>query len=134
MNARFSCSALRRTFTWGWRVLLLALLWAVWRIALAPVTSNEPDWFENADKVRHMGAFFTFWCVGVQGFERRHWPGLAVALLGYGAAIEIAQQMLTTDRDASWADGLADAVGLALGWVVQHLSRLGMQQFSPPTT
>lgn len=111
---------------WLWRALLLLLLLAGWQIALAPVTSHEPDWFENADKVRHAGAFFVFWCVGAPGFTRARWLWLAGGLLGYGAAIEIAQGVLTTDRDASFADWIADALGLALGHqVANHMNTAG---------
>lgn len=119
-------SLYRQAMPWIWRALLGGLLVVVWHIALAPVTSHEPDWFENADKVRHAGAFFVFWCVGAPGFARTRWGWLAVGLLAYGAAIEIAQGTLTTDRDASWADWLTDALGLALGHqVASHMNTAG---------
>jgi VanZ family protein len=114
------------TWPWVWRGLLVLLLLAGWQIALAPVTSHEPDWFENADKVRHAGAFFVFWCVGAPGWARTRWLWLAGGLLCYGAAIEIAQGLLTTDRDASFADWIADALGLALGHqVASHMNTAG---------
>ena len=61
------------------------------------------------------------------------WGWLAVGLLAYGAAIEIAQGTLTTDRDASWADWIADALGLALGHqVASHMNTAGNLSGSSP--
>lgn len=119
---------------WVWRGLLGVLLYAVWHIALAPITSHEPDWFEHADKVRHAGAFFVFWCVGAPGFTRAHWPRLAWGLLAYGAAIEIAQGAWTPDHDASVLDWIADAVGLASAHAMWHLGQRCWYHLNSPAT
>lgn len=114
----------------GWRLLWLAMLAVVMMLALAPSDNTHPDWFENADKLRHAAAFAAFWWVGLRAFaplsRRRRWALLAV-LLAYGAAIELAQALFTDNREASVADWLADACGLAWGalaqWVMLAVQR-----------
>jgi VanZ family protein len=110
--------AQHRYTLWAWRLLLLVLLGLVMRLALAPAPQPpQPDWFENADKLRHASAFALFWWVGMRALPRAGWP-LALGLLAYGLSIELAQTLLTTDREASVGDVLADACGLALGWAL----------------
>ena len=126
-------AALERTL---WRAVWLAMLAGVMALALAPSDNTHPDWFENADKVRHAAAFAAFWWVGVRAFPsqagRRPWALVAV-LLAYGASIEVAQALFTTTREASVADWLADATGLGVGawaqWVT--LACLRWRPFGP---
>lgn len=98
---------------WGWRAAFSLTVLAVLWLALAPVTDVKPDWFENADKLRHAAAFAVLWCLG----EPSRFGGrrmLALGLLALGAGIEVAQSF-TPSHEPSWLDLLADAAGLALG-------------------
>jgi VanZ family protein len=105
-----------------WRGMFIALLCAVLYLALKPAEPT-PDWFAQADKLRHAGAFLVLFGLGLRaGF--RPLP-LAAGLLLFGVGIEIAQSFTPT-REASAADVAADAVGIALA--------LGIRRFSRPAT
>ena len=72
----------------------------------------------------HLLAFCALACTGLMAYPKR--PAILLSsLLAYGGMIEVLQSF-TPDRMAEWADLLADALGLALGWGV---SRHGF----PPT-
>jgi VanZ family protein len=97
-----------------WRLLLLALLLVVSWFAFAPVHFDDREL--PLDKLRHFAAFAALAWVAVQGFGRARPAATAVALalLGYGVFIELVQSLIP-GRQASAADVLADAVGIALG-------------------
>ena len=98
-------------------------LWlGMWWLAIATVVaacllpgSDLPE-VPVDDKVSHALAFFALAASAVQLF-RRGWPLLvvALALLGLGIAIELAQYLFTTTRAMEAADVLADAIGIAAG-------------------
>lgn len=97
-----------------WRVLLLALLAVVSWFAFAPIAFDDREL--PLDKLRHLLAFGTLAWVAAQGFgplARRRWR-IAAALLAYGVFIELVQSGIP-GRQASAADVLADALGIALG-------------------
>jgi len=75
-----------------------------------------PITVEN-DKAVHALTFviLMIWFSGV--FKLRFTPLVAVALLLLGVSIELLQGQLVY-RSAELADGLADIVGIALGWVL----------------
>ncbi|WP_310734357.1 VanZ family protein [Ideonella livida] len=100
------------SLTQGWRGLLVLALAGGYVFALLPPGPPGPDWFWQADKVRHAAAFVAFWWMA----RRCGWPAPRVlaVLLAYGVAIEVGQAF-TPGRDPSLGDVLADAVGLALG-------------------
>jgi hypothetical protein len=95
-----------------WRGLFACALAAIMVLALIP-PGDGPDWFAQADKLRHAVAFIALWAIGRRARLRPTWA-LALGLLGFGIAIELAQA-LTTYRDSSVADVLADAVGIVAG-------------------
>lgn len=104
--------SIRRACAWVLRAgLVLALVWG-WLTAVSP-SSMQGDWFPHADKVRHAGAFavFALWVLVADLRPRWLW---AAALLAYGVGIEWAQSYVP-QRDASWGDVVADAMGIALG-------------------
>ena len=101
---------LDRSTTWRW--LFAGALVGVLVLALIP-GGNGPDWFENADKLRHAAAFITLWAIGRRAGLKPAWA-LALGLLGFGIGIELAQA-LTPYRDSSVGDVLADAAGIAAG-------------------
>jgi VanZ family protein len=94
-----------------WRVALALLLVVINWLALTPAPPRQMDlgW----DKLNHLSAFATLAVVAVLGRCGAFWR-IAVALLAYGGLIEILQSF-TPNRDAEWADLLADGVGIALG-------------------
>ena len=95
-----------------WRIALgLSLIAILW---LATTSSPYPMPSSPSDKVNHVIAF-----VELTLLARLGWPGRTVfhylvPLLAYGLALELVQSQLD-HRDFSWADLLADAVGIALG-------------------
>jgi len=104
--ARSAGLAIRRAlFGLGLAVILI--------LALMPA-STSPDWFPQADKLRHASAFAVLWLLGMRSRLMRP-GGLSLGLLALGVAIEVAQSF-TPDREPSGWDVLADAVGIALGW------------------
>ena len=58
------------------------------------------------DKFDHWAAFFTLSLLASHSFLRRPFWQIAIALVGYGIAIEVAQSF-TTDRSADRAPGAA---------------------------
>ncbi len=111
-----------------WRAVLLVLCLAVGYLALSPSPPQSASlgW----DKLNHAAAFAAMAFAGVFAFRQLRWHFLYVALglLCYGGAIEIAQWFVP-GRSSEWRDLLGDAVGIAVGMqlasvmlsVVQHL-------------
>jgi len=82
---------------------------------LAPSQGPE-NWFPHADKVHHLWYFALLWWMGLMAGVRPGW-GWALSLLAYGGIIEFAQS-LTGTRLAQAGDLVADATGIALGWLL----------------
>lgn len=100
----------------AWRLCLATCAAAILVIALQP-GGGEPA-FSHIDKLQHAAAFIALWAIGRRAGLGPGWA-LALALLGFGVAIELAQAALTTTRDPSLGDVLADAAGIAVGrWLV----------------
>jgi VanZ family protein len=101
-----------RTAHWRRLLLVLAALVALLALMPAPPQAASLGW----DKANHLLAFTALAACAVFGFRGQRaalWAVLA-ALLAFGAAIELLQQ-LVPNRQAEWADLLADAAGIALG-------------------
>lgn len=94
-----------------YRILFSLCALAVLVLSLLPPDAPEPT--TGWDKTNHLLAFGTLAVLGVRAWPARAWH-LALALTAYGAAIE-ALQSLTAYRNASWADLLADVLGIAIG-------------------
>lgn len=109
-----------------WRALLALLLIAITWLALSP--APPPKVNTGWDKANHALAFgaLAFAAVWAWWPQPRRWGGLVVALLGYGAAIEIAQSFVPP-RSADWhdllADGLGIAIGLAAAWSISAVAK-----------
>lgn len=102
----------------GAAAMFAALAAAILALALQPQGSGPPL-LPHIDKLAHAGAFAMLTLVGART-GLRPWL-LAGLLLAYGVGIEVAQGLLTTTRDASLADVLADAAGIALGlWLARR--------------
>lgn len=101
----------------GWRAFLAVQVIVVAWLALMP--SPPPPEPSFGDKLEHMAAFAVMTVTGVNAFGGR-WRPVALALLAYGALIELAQSFTAT-RTAEWGDLLADAAGIAAGLGVARL-------------
>ena len=97
-----------------WLAAFVACVLGVLVLALIPA---PPRLFTTGwDKSNHLLAFSVMAWLGLQAFPRRvGW--LLASLLAYGALIEILQSFTPT-RSAEWLDLLADALGIALGWLI----------------
>jgi VanZ family protein len=105
-------------------LLLRRIWWAIgwFGVALAVYLSlmhNPPTLdVEQGDKLQHLAAYGTLmlWFSQLSvGLRRRRLT--AVALVALGIAIEY-MQLATGYRDFSDADRVADAIGVALGWIL----------------
>jgi VanZ family protein len=112
-----------------WRITLVGLVCVIAWLALSPAPPKEADlgW----DKLNHLAAFASLAAVAFLG-RVGVWVRIALALLAYGALIEVLQSFTAT-RSAEWGDLLADGVGIASGLllasVVAKLAlRLGGQR------
>jgi len=100
-----------------WRGLTLLMTLAVLYLALSPSPPRQMD--TGWDKSNHALAFASLMVAGFFGYasSRARLVGLWLALLALGAGIEIAQTYVP-NRSGEWQDLLADALGLALGWLL----------------
>jgi VanZ family protein len=110
-------------------VTLVVLLCITAWLALSPAPPKEADlgW----DKLNHLAAFASLAAIAFLG-RVGAWLHIALALLAYGALIEVLQSFTAT-RSAEWGDLLADGVGIASGlllaFVVARVAwRLGGQR------
>jgi VanZ family protein len=108
----------------AWRLGLGLLVVVVCWLAFSP--APPPQLHTHWDKLNHTLAFAALgWCAclgwPMPPAPRRvaHLLGLALALLAFGAFIEVVQSQLPA-RSAEWADLLADAVGTLLGGGLAH--------------
>jgi VanZ family protein len=74
------------------------------------------------DKAQHGLAFALLTLLALVGWPGRPAVPKLVGLLAFGVAIEVTQATLGW-RHGDVADVVADAVGLAIGWVVVQLGR-----------
>lgn len=97
-----------------WRIALAAALCVSTALLLLPLGPNVPS--TGWDKSNHLLAFALLAMLACRAWPARIAAALA-ALLAYGGLIEILQSF-TGYRSAEWADWLADALGLLLGWTL----------------
>ena len=98
----------------AWRVLL-ALLAAV--VAALALTPTPPEGLSLGwDKLNHLAAFAALAVCAMFGWRdaRATRRAMLLALLAYGAAIELLQRQVP-GRSAEWADLLADGLGIVAG-------------------
>ena len=98
---------------------------AFWAAALfafvMAVLPHPAQLLETSDKVQHMAAFFTITalgCAAYRGFSRIK---LMLAMIAFGAAIEVVQMVPGLHRDAEWSDWLADVLAVLLALAIAHL-------------
>jgi VanZ family protein len=98
----------------GWFLAGLALVAAVLWLSLVPLPSPP---VAHADKVEHLGTYgaLMLWFAQLGGQARRR-AVTAAALVALGVGIEFLQD-LTPYRMMDPLDMLANAAGVALGWL-----------------
>lgn len=72
--------------------------------------------FAGPDKLNHAAAYFALTLLGIGITGRRLWRVAAAAFL-LGLGLEGAQAWWTADREADWADLLANAAGILAAWL-----------------
>lgn len=111
-----------------WRARWVAVGWIL--VALIVIGSLAPlakrGGLAGLDKLEHfLGyALLMFWFAALHAPPRRVW--FAIAFVALGAALELAQSA-TGWRRADSFDLLADALGVAVGWILAH--RYGIAAF-----
>jgi VanZ family protein len=97
-----------------WRLICVALTVAVSALALLP---QPPEALTSGwDKANHALAFAALCASGRLGWPALPAPWQALVWLGYGGLIELLQTQLPP-RQGEAADLLADALGIALGFI-----------------
>ncbi len=99
---------------WWLGGLLLWLLTVSWLLFTpAPELASAAPY---TDKLGHLGIFAIagVWIAWRAPRWSQAWPWL-LALIGFAVLSELIQHQLPT-RSAEWADGLADSLGLTLGF------------------
>lgn len=74
-----------------------------------------PALFTGADKVFHLVSFALVMGTGMLAGIRARW--LALALIAHAVVSELIQHLLLPNRSGDPLDVLADATGIALGWL-----------------
>jgi VanZ family protein len=119
---RLTRQAMQPSWRRLWRVGLAALLAFVSYKAF--FTSSGSTSIEHMDKVLHVLAFACLAGVACWSWSpsrQASWR-IALGLTAYGVFIELVQSQLPW-REASVADVIADAVGIALGLAMAHRGR-----------
>ena len=109
----------------AWAAFLLAC--AVNLYGIYAPSQPGPALFDGADKVFHLLSFALLMATGLLAGLPARW--LALALVLHAVASELIQHWLLPDRSGDPLDAVADAVGVAVGWLVaQPLLRRRQQR------
>jgi len=93
---------------------------AIWMLSLLPLKEAV---LPGSDKLHHFVAYGTMmfvWIIGLAPQTRRQQISLAILFVLMGVAVEFIQGMVSY-RTFSWADALANTVGVLLGWTMAAL-------------
>ena len=113
------------------RLLARIGFWCAMLVAyVAAVIPSAPSLGEG-DKFDHMAAFALLAVLGRLGWSRRRAIWIGLALVGFGALIELSQASSFVGRDASWYDLLADLVAVLLGLAAGQLLLLAIRRAFP---
>lgn len=99
--------------------LWLALWWLGWVACVVLSLGHPPDLgvdVPDGDKIEHLLAYglLSAWAAWLYATPRSRLLA-CLALVALGIAMELAQGAFTTDRMMDVRDGVADAIGVALG-------------------
>jgi VanZ family protein len=109
------------------QVLRLAF-WMAAVFAFVMATLPQPMIeLSSSDKVQHMAAFLVLTLLGSAAYRGVSRVGLMLAMIAFGAAIEVAQMVPQLHRDAEWSDWLADVLAVLLGLALAHLVERWLQ-------
>lgn len=111
---------------WLWRLAFLLCLIAV--LVLSLLNDPDPRLSTGWDKGNHVLAFCVLTLLGRWSFPQQALL-LVVGLCVYGIGIEILQA-LSGYRFAEYADLLADAIGVALGFGLYALGRWAQRRIT----
>jgi VanZ family protein len=101
------------------RIAAIGVTCAIWVLSLMPITQTIP----GGDKLHHLLAYaglMLMWSLATPQATLRTQIKLAVLFMLMGVAIEFAQG-LTPYRFFEWADALANATGVCIGWAAAAL-------------
>lgn len=105
----------------------LMLTMAIWVVCLIPLKENPLPDARMADKWAHMVMYLVFtlavWAEDVRQERRFRWTWLfvmgGILPIVMGGLVEVAQAYFTDGRrNGDWFDFWADAIGVALAWLV----------------
>lgn len=114
-------------FTAGWLQVLGITVLCLWPLRELP--GPDLPW---TDKLYHGAAFaLLMWWFAV-ALPRVRWPRTGLSLVALGVAIEIAQGFVPL-RAPSFADVLADTLGVLAGALLARLTPCRLPAWRPPT-
>lgn len=105
---------------WAGRLLFLTTIILITDLALQPGFATPPSLL-GSDKVEHIAAFFTLAMLARLGWPSFGWLVSGTILAAYGLGIEYLQSLDFVGRTASWADFVADLIGITLGFVTLRI-------------
>lgn len=112
------------------RVLLATTTVFIVVCAMTPLAERVPlatYW----DKLNHAVAFATLTLLGTLSFPTKKPVILAPILLILGVLIELVQLIPSLKRSAEFGDVLADAVGIAVGYIGINILRFAATRYWP---
>jgi VanZ family protein len=99
------------------RIAGVIVVLAIWILSLMPLKEAV---LPGGDKLHHFVAYGTVmfvWIIALAPQTRRQQISLAILFILMGIAVEFIQGIVPY-RFFSWADALANAVGVLLGWLI----------------
>lgn len=97
----------------GARILAVVFLIVIIHESLLPVASTPSA--THFDKLMHLAAYGALAAAYKFGWPALKPVALALGLIAVGGAVEIAQDVMAAGRTASFADGIANSLGVVLG-------------------
>lgn len=112
---------MKKNMTLFFRATGVIFILAIWVGSLIPLNNLAVP---GSDKLHHFiayGSLMAVWMLATPQQKLFHHGLIAFALMAMGLAIEAAQG-LTAYRFFEWADALANAVGVMIGWTCGQLA------------
>jgi len=97
----------------GARILAVLFLVVIIHESLLPVASTHSA--THFDKLMHLAAYGALAAMYKFGWPSLKPIALALGLIAVGGVVEIAQGVMAAGRTASFADGVANSLGVILG-------------------
>lgn len=116
---KLSAIAFRR----AWQGLILLLVLAIAAGSLLPMPSVTVA--PGVDKLEHFVGYFALALLGSGIVVRERLWIVMARCFAFGAAIELLQALLTTNRMADWTDIVANGLGVSAAWAIAGGGRAG---------